>query len=754
MAKPKRSAAKQSFAIGNCKLEVEGNADYEQSKDELQISFPAAATVKISVDKPRRYATRSARKEDLLKLRVEEDEGIPAEASFVLLNPKETDAKSKMLLKEVLKLYSKELPMMSYAANTGKESPFLEKCVTSGKYCTLLLKSDAIMGAEEVMAAITFQILPPDTQYAEIPLSAVSKNYQHKGFGRLLYREVKKRLQDVGVLTLFCWGDQESEGFWLKQGFVTVAEVDSKGKARKLPIKTDIRRAMCMPGSASLLVAHLNKDNYSRGNAQAFTPPRHIRPCSFLVSGNEPVKSFTKMSPVSHITTPIVREAKPSSISLSTMKCCFEQSMGLGHSNIIPLNIIDKSVSDGGGKVEKAGHTENTSGAENNLRNDEINAAYISRGSSIDVQSCPGDSGADVANKSVKDGKDCSDSSLDFCQEGTSCDCKAVDSMKAIVDNSSNIETVNATCLPQTRGKKRSRSPVQSYLNSSKVYGNYQKDANTVEEDKCSVELVCGSMGGNALPPVACTMREPLVEMNPPNPPASNFSGFSGVNAHAQEVMKTFEGNLVESSAHKTQQPVIMFMNMADEKKRMHLTKIVETLGGIVSSDGNICTHVVTGQVRRTLNFCTALCAGAWVVSPDWLKASFKQNKFIGEMPFILEDKDFESKYNVKVEQVVLRARADPHKLLNGLNVYLTPHIQPPLEALSAIIKSAGGNVLLNLEQVQDPSGTISLACEEDMSEALAAAMTGMSTFTSDWFLCCIMRQELDFTAPQFTESL
>jgi hypothetical protein len=35
-------------------------------------------------------------------------------------------------LQEVFKLYGKELPMMSYAANTGRESPFVERCVTSG----------------------------------------------------------------------------------------------------------------------------------------------------------------------------------------------------------------------------------------------------------------------------------------------------------------------------------------------------------------------------------------------------------------------------------------------------------------------------------------------------------------------------------------------------------------------------------------------------------------------------------------------
>ncbi|PRQ59874.1 putative transcription regulator GNAT family [Rosa chinensis] len=70
---------------------------------------------------------------------------------------------------------------------------------------------------KQVIAAITYQIVPTDTQYAEIPIAAVSSMYQHKGFGSSLLLELKKRLQSVGICTIFCWGDKESEGFWLKQ---------------------------------------------------------------------------------------------------------------------------------------------------------------------------------------------------------------------------------------------------------------------------------------------------------------------------------------------------------------------------------------------------------------------------------------------------------------------------------------------------------------------------------------------------------
>lgn len=55
---------------------------------------------------------------------------------------------------------------------------------------------------------------------------------------------------------------------------------------------------------------------------------------------------------------------------------------------------------------------------------------------------------------------------------------------------------------------------------------------------------------------------------------------------------------------------------------------------------------------------------------------------------------------------------------------------------------------------VDDASKTIFVACEIDMEEALLAVKKRIWTFSSEWFMNSIMRQELDFEAPQFAESL
>ncbi|XP_075102796.1 uncharacterized protein LOC107771697 isoform X3 [Nicotiana tabacum] len=186
----------------------------------------------------------------------------------------------------------------------------------------------------------------------------------------------------------------------------------------------------------------------------------------------------------------------------------------------------------------------------------------------------------------------------------------------------------------------------------------------------------------------------------------------------------------------------------------MLLMQIIGDLGGNVTSDGSVSTHVVTGKVRKTLNFCSALCSGAWILLPSWLKESFRNGKFIDEMPFILRDEDYELKYRTELKGAVLRAKTYPQSLLKGYDICLAAHVHPPVGTLSTIVKSAGGNVIHGLHQVKDDSKTIFVACEEDMDEALSAVKKGIWTFSSDWFMNCIMKQELDLGAPQFAESL
>ncbi|PKI42058.1 hypothetical protein CRG98_037511, partial [Punica granatum] len=171
--------------VGDCEVTIESsNFTYESDSNGLSIKVSRKAKINIAV---KRVGSGNLIKNNEMGLsecggegKDQSDMSRGDEYSFALLNPKDADNHSTSLLQEVLKLYKKELPAMRFAANTGKESMFLERCISNGKYCTLIFKCKASEGLEEVLAAMTYQIVPADTQYAEIPTAAVSSTYQQK----------------------------------------------------------------------------------------------------------------------------------------------------------------------------------------------------------------------------------------------------------------------------------------------------------------------------------------------------------------------------------------------------------------------------------------------------------------------------------------------------------------------------------------------------------------------------------------------
>ncbi|KAL8254598.1 hypothetical protein R6Q59_032819 [Mikania micrantha] len=594
MARKKPSSYASTIAIGNCEVIVEAkNFTTQSDQNSLQISLSRNCKIVISVMKD-----APGKQHNDLQRSILEEHGY----YFVLVNPKDSDAQSKSLLQEALTLYVKELPSMNYAANTGKKSMFLERCVSNGKYCTLVLKSKSEEGPGEVVAAISFQIILADTRFAEVPLAAVSSVYQHKGIGQLLYLEMRKRLQSVGVHSIFCWADVESEVFWLKQGFVPVGKVDDKGRARKLPIKADIRKALCFPGGSTLMVAHLIKE-YSDNSTN------NLQLSSLLKPGDENVL-----------------KGNPLMESSRDLVCLYSWD-------------------------------------------------YINTGNSED----------EMRIKIDDDAKHCSCST--------------------------------------SGSKKRTWEASHTSLKSKKVKGSHLI--------VCQSDNGCLSRGNKNNGCITISRDKDLADFTP-----------------------TLDGPWIMKNAKNTGCYKIMLMNIVDDAKKSNLTKIIEDLGGSVTSNGSVSTHVVTGKVRKTLNFCTALCSGAWVVSSAWLKESYREGRFVDEMPYVLKDDEYESKYRTDLNSTVLRARGNAGGFLKGFDVCLAAHVQPPINTLSAIVKSAGGNVIRNLEKVKDPTRSIYVASEENMEEALLAIKKGIATFSNEWLMNCVMKQDLDLNAPQFVVSL
>ncbi|KAJ0098482.1 hypothetical protein Patl1_20419 [Pistacia atlantica] len=695
MAPKKKPQSPLPIPIGNCEVLINANNFTCRSdhRNTLQISLSKTAKINISV----REEVNSKSSGDIYNAKPEEKgklifslisflNFIVAAAilgkdyMIVLINPKNADDSEKSYLQEVLNIYTRELPTMNYAANTGKQSMFLEKCVLNGKYCTLLLKSKSTEGYEEVVAAITYQIVPADTQYAEVPLAAVSSIYQHEvvvvyvfilyryvayigpkrhsGFGHFLYMELRKRLQGVVIEKV--------------QGFQSIAEVDTKGRTRRLPIKADICKALCFPGGSTLMISHLDK-NPSANIPDSLNFCFPLKPCgkSSVLSVNESVEpeldGECNKLPMSQ-----------NQIS-STAKSCQPEQL----------------VKDG-------------------FPREETRLAGFSQG--WDLMHSFGDR-----------------TTLEKAQRSN----MAITAAKIGADT----DAIHCTCSAQCAKRRIWEASLPS-LKSKKVKGSHHVD--------CQLDSTSGlvSEGDEAL---VISGNKSLVEVTPSYPLTSSCIKSS---AKDEAVCTTSAGLISKELLSNGECFRIMLMNIAECSKKMQLTKVIENLGGVVTYDGSISSHVVTGKVRKTLNFCTALCSGAWIVSPSWLKQSFREGRFVDELPYILYDEDYVLKYRAELKTAVLRAKARPGGLFKGYNISMAARVQPTVKTLSAIVKSAGGKVIARLDIANEMSKMIYIACEEDMEEALTAVKKGISTFSSEWLMNCIMRQELDLEAPQFAESL
>ncbi|GAB2221649.1 hypothetical protein Droror1_Dr00012834 [Drosera rotundifolia] len=638
MARKKNPPATSRVSIGNCEVLIEGDAKgftCESNRNRLEVSTTRATKIRVSVCGDKGPGGCDG---------CDGDDSSYVYCRFLVINPKDADSASEDLLKEVVELYTKELPGMSYAANTGKESNFLERCVSNGKYCTLLLRCHSADNIGKIVAAVTFQIIPADTQYAEIPLAAVGSMHQRKGIGRQLYMDLSRRLRDVGICTILCWADMESEGFWHKQGFLPIAEVDSKGKARRIPIKADIRRALCFPGGSTLMVSHLKSSLHGAPDNTVILPLKSKSDETLLLSANGmPYEECNEESSGALTGNQIPAQPEPNGppITVSTSAS--------GH--ISPLKAKNNLAT---------GISDVTSGARNA-------------------------SSAPTYKKNRKRTWESSSSSL-------------------------KSKRVKASRLADDESYSASAFEVDS------------ETKNSSSDDGCAL----------------FSQR------------AQEADGEERVNVEpTRNDLVTIKSKLNDKALN------IMLMDIGDGAKKMQLTKIINDLGGAVTTNGSLATHVLTGKVRRTLNFCTALCGGAWILSPSWLKASFREGRFVDEMPYILEDEEYSSKFRIDLKEAVLRARKSPRSLLKGYNICRPALVLPPtIHSLSTIVLSAGGIVIRGLNEVCNKTRTIFVAFEEDMEEALQAVKTGVQTFSYDWFINCIMKQELDLEAPQFAESL
>jgi len=83
------------------------------------------------------------------------------------------------------------------------------------------------------------------------------------------------------------------------------------------------------------------------------------------------------------------------------------------------------------------------------------------------------------------------------------------------------------------------------------------------------------------------------------------------------------------------------------------------------------------------------------IVSSDFIDACVQSKERPDPEDFLLEDKENEKKFNLKLKEMITRAKANKHKLLHQVAIYCTAEIMNGWETYKAIAEVNGATFLV-----------------------------------------------------------
>lgn len=186
------------------------------------------------------------------------------------------------------------------------------------------------------------------------------------------------------------------------------------------------------------------------------------------------------------------------------------------------------------------------------------------------------------------------------------------------------------------------------------------------------------------------------------------------------------------------------------------LQMLVLQLGGNVTENPKMCTHVVAPVVSRTMKFFVAINVCKYVVTKHWIENSLAQNRFLDENPYWLKDAQAEREMQVNIRESVYRSQNK--KLFEGMTFYITPSVSPPVFDLTNVVESAGGKVVKrrlaakSIASHKDDKGNptyIVVTCENDIHICKDLIAHKIALYNAEFILTGVMRQKLDFVTFQ-----
>lgn len=122
------------------------------------------------------------------------------------------------------------------------------------------------------------------------------------------------------------------------------------------------------------------------------------------------------------------------------------------------------------------------------------------------------------------------------------------------------------------------------------------------------------------------------------------------------------------------------------------------------------CTHLIAPHLVRTEKFLCAIAVNAFILKLEWATASAAANELLRMSTFVLQilltcsslvaeenyslqDDANEEKYNLKLADVLLRAKSNQGQLFAKKTFFVTPKVPIDFKLLKNVIVANGGQV-------------------------------------------------------------
>ena len=133
---------------------------------------------------------------------------------------------------------------------------------------------------------------------------------------------------------------------------------------------------------------------------------------------------------------------------------------------------------------------------------------------------------------------------------------------------------------------------------------------------------------------------------------------------------------------------LILFGDIIPTKQQLNFIK---RNNGRVIEDYNMFFNImVQKSCNVKVRFLIAICKGADIVTPKWLKDSIKKKSFQNTAKYILNNKRFEKSHNFSLKRSI-KAAQNSDKWLSGRKIWFPRNINPNYEDLQRIVAISGG---------------------------------------------------------------